>query len=73
MYHIFGELLDISDTVIVFEKEIEEAIKLVTGDSILNPDMVLHHAGYYYLQAANSMQRKRATIAWRESGVSTSL
>jgi hypothetical protein len=59
-------LLDISETIIVGENEIEDAIKMVTGDSILNPEMVLHHPGYYYLCAANCTRQKQAKISGRE-------
>jgi hypothetical protein len=65
-YRVFADLLDISETIIVGEHEIEDAIKMVTGDSILNPEMVLHHPGYYYLCAANCTRQKQAKISGRE-------
>jgi trafficking protein particle complex subunit 11 len=61
-YRIFAELLDISETVIVGENEIENAIKLITGDSILGIDSVLHHSGYYYLVSANCIRQQHARI-----------
>jgi trafficking protein particle complex subunit 11 len=57
-YRIFADLLDISETVIVGENEIEEAIKMITGDTILNVEIVLHHPGYYYLLAADCVRQE---------------
>lgn len=59
-YRIFADLVQISETIIVGENEIEEGIKLITGDSILNTDMILQHPGYYYLLAADCIRRKQA-------------
>jgi len=61
-YRIFADLLDISEAVIVGENEIEEAIRMVTGDSILNADSVLHHPGYYYLQAADCVRQEHSRL-----------
>jgi trafficking protein particle complex subunit 11 len=57
-YRIFADLLDISETIIVGENEIEDSLKMITGDSILNGDMVLHHPGYYYLLAADCVRKE---------------
>lgn len=57
---IFAELLDISETVVVGEEEIEEASKMVTGDMILNVDLVLQHPGYYYLLAGESIRQQNS-------------
>lgn len=65
-YRNFADLLNISETIVVGEHEIEEAIKVVTGDVILNSDMVLHHPGYYYLQAAECVQRDHAKLSSQE-------
>lgn len=59
-YRIFADLLDISETVIVGENEIEESVKMITGDTILNVDMVLHHPGYYYLFAADCVRQEHS-------------
>jgi Foie gras liver health family 1 len=68
-YRMFAELLEISDTLIVGDNEVENAIKVVTGDNIINLDMVLHHPGYYYLQATNSLQSKREVMIKRRAKV----
>lgn len=65
-YQIFADLLDISETVIVGVNEIEEAIKLITGDAILNVDMVLHHPGYYYLLAADCVRQQHVRMIGHE-------
>lgn len=65
-YRILAELLDISETIIVGENEIEWGLKIVTGDAILNVDLVLHHPGYYYLFAANCIRQKQAKTSARE-------
>jgi trafficking protein particle complex subunit 11 len=57
---IFADLLDISEAIIVGANEIDEGTKLITGDSILNSDMILQHPGYYYLLAANCIRQKHA-------------
>lgn len=62
-YRKFADLLVISETVIVGENEIEEAIKMITGDTILNVDMVLHHPGYYYLLAADCIREEHSRNA----------
>jgi len=64
-HRIFAELLDISEAVIVGENEIENAIKLVTGDAILSVDSVLHHSGYYYLVAVNCIRQEHARMSSR--------
>lgn len=65
-HRIFAELLDISETIIVGETEIENAMKSVTGDSILNVDSVLHHSGYFYLIAADCIRQEYARLATRQ-------
>jgi hypothetical protein len=65
-YRILADLLDISETIIVGEKEMEWAIKMVTGDMIWNAELVLHHPGCYYLVAANCIRRECAKLAGRE-------
>lgn len=57
-YRVFADLLDISETIIVGENEIEDSLKMITGDSILNVDTVLHHPGYYYLLAADCVRKE---------------
>lgn len=65
-YRIFADLLDISEAIIVGENEIENAIKLITGDSILSVDHLLHHPGYYYLIAANCIRQEHARLTVRQ-------
>ena len=65
-YRIFADLLDISETVIVGEKELEEGIKMITGDTIVNVDMVLHHPGYYYLRTVDCLRQEHSKIMRRE-------
>ena len=48
------------------DNEIEWGLKMITGDAILNIDLVLHHPGYYYLFAANCIRQKHAKLAGRE-------
>jgi trafficking protein particle complex subunit 11 len=71
-YRIFADLLDISETTIVGEQEIEEAIKMITGDSIVNLDQVLHHPGYYYFMAADSVRQEhcRRDVTTAATGMS---
>lgn len=57
-YRIFADLLDISETIIVGGREIEDSLKMITGDTILNVDMILHHPGYYYLLAADCVRKE---------------
>ena len=57
-YRVFADLLDISETIIVGENEIEDSLKMITGDTILNVDTVLHHPGYYYLLAADCVRKE---------------
>jgi trafficking protein particle complex subunit 11 len=57
---IFAELLDISETVVVGEEEIEEASKMITGDMILNVDLMLQHPGYYYLLAGECIRQQNS-------------
>jgi len=59
-FRIFADLLDISETIIVGEREIEEATKMMTGDMIVNVDQVLHHPGYYYLVAADCVRQEHS-------------
>ena len=61
-YRILADLLDISETIIVGENEIESALKMTTGDSILNVDTVLQHPGYYYLSAAECVREIHSKI-----------
>jgi hypothetical protein len=61
-YRIFADLLEISEAIIVGENEIEDAVKIVTGDSILSLESVLHHPGYYYLVAADCVRRKQTKM-----------
>ena len=65
-YRVFADLLDISETIIVGENEIEDSLKMITGDSILNVDMVLHHPGYYYLLAADCVRQEHSRIGGRK-------
>jgi trafficking protein particle complex subunit 11 len=65
-YRIFAELLDISETMIVPEREIEEAMKMITGDTILNVDMVLQHPGYYYILAAECVRQWNSRTVVKE-------
>ena|SRR5436305_13450159 len=65
-YRILADLLDISETIIVNENEIEWGIKMITGDAIWNAELILHHPGYYYLFAANCIRQKYAKLAGRE-------
>jgi hypothetical protein len=39
---------------------------MITGDTVLNVDMVLHHPGYYYLQAADCARQEHAKVVGRE-------
>jgi len=57
-HRIFADLLDISETVIVVENEIDDASKMITGDTIVNGEMVLHHPGYYYLLSADCVRNE---------------
>ena|SRR5579859_2046715 len=57
-YRIFADLLEISEATILGEKELEGALKLVSGDTILNLDSVLYHPGYYYLLAAHCTRQR---------------
>jgi hypothetical protein len=59
-YRIFADLVQISEAIIVGQNEIEEGIKLITGDSILNTDLILQHPGYYYFLAADCIRQKQA-------------
>jgi trafficking protein particle complex subunit 11 len=61
-FRIFADLLDISETVIVGENEIEDSTRLITGDSILNVDQVLQHSGYYYLLAADCVRQQHSRL-----------
>ena len=65
-YRVFADLLDISEAIIVGDTEIENSIRMVTGDSILTLEAVLHHPGYYYLVAANCGRQKQAKLVGRE-------
>jgi trafficking protein particle complex subunit 11 len=65
-HRIFAELLVISEAVVVGEKEIDEAVKAVTGDMIVNVDQVLHHPGYYYLVAADCTRNEHAKSQGKE-------
>ena len=65
-YRAFADLLVISETVIVGEKEIEEGTKMVTGESVLNIDIVLHHPGYYYLLAADCVRQEGSRMGRHE-------
>jgi hypothetical protein len=65
-YQIFADLLDISETTIVGLNEIEEATKMITGDAILNVEMVLHHPGYYYLLAAECVRQQNCRTVGHE-------
>jgi len=58
----FADLLGISEVIIVGENEIEQAIKPVTGDTIVYGDTVLHHPGYYYSQAAECLRQELAKM-----------
>lgn len=44
------------------ENEIEQGVKMVTGDAILNVECVLQHPGYYYLCAARCVGKMHAKI-----------
>ena len=59
-FRVFADLLDISETIIVGEQEIEEATKMITGDMIVNVDHVLHHPGYYYFVAADCVRQEHS-------------
>ena len=69
-YRVFAELVDISETTIVPENEIEEAMKMITGDTILNADMVLQHPGYYYLLAGECVRRQDSRTVAKEVSAS---
>jgi len=65
-YRVFAELVDISETTIVPEHEIEEAMKMITGDIILNVEMVLQHPGYYYLLAGECVRQQNSRTVLKE-------
>ena len=59
-FRVFADLLDISETIIVGEQEIQEATKMITGDMIVNVDQILHHPGYFYLLAADCVRQENS-------------
>ena len=69
-YRVFAELVDISETTIVPEHEIEEAMKMITGDVVVNVDMVLQHPGYYYLLAGECVRQQNSRTVVKEVSAS---
>jgi trafficking protein particle complex subunit 11 len=58
----FADLLDISETVIVGDAEVQSGMKMISGDAIVTGDHVLHHPGYYYLVAANCVRHEHSRL-----------